>query len=58
MKRKNKCIECRHCEMRIDPDYGTRHRCSAKKRLLPVNVTSLPACDRFEFPKASEHWGP
>lgn len=58
MTRKNKCVECRHCEMIIDPKKGTRHHCARKKRALPANVTSRPACDRFEPPKPSGHWGP
>jgi hypothetical protein len=44
--------------MRIDPKKGTRHHCARKKRVLPANVTSRPACDRFEHPKPSDHWGP
>lgn len=58
MTRKNKCVECRHCEMRIDPKNGTRHRCTVKKRVLPVNLAARPACDRYEHPKPSDHWGP
>jgi hypothetical protein len=58
MTRKNKCVECRHCEMRIDPKKGTRHHCTAKKKILPVDACSRPACDRFELPEVSGHWGP
>jgi|CXWL01.1.fsa_nt_gi hypothetical protein len=58
MTRENKCVECRHCEMIIDPKNGSRHHCALKKRALPVNVTSRPACDRFELPRSSGHWGP
>ena len=58
MTRENKCVECRHYEMLIDPKNGTRHRCVVKDRELPVNVASRPACDRFEPPKPSPHWGP
>ncbi|MBI4061758.1 MAG: hypothetical protein HY403_10035 [Elusimicrobia bacterium] len=58
MRRENKCVECRHCEMLIDPKRGARHRCALKKRALPANVSSRPACDRFALPKPSGHWGP
>jgi len=58
MKRKNKCVECRHCDMKLDPNKGTKHLCASKKKVLPSNVTSRPACERFEPPKPSSHWGP
>lgn len=58
MTRKNKCVECRHCDLLIDVKNGTKHRCARKKRALPANVTSRPACDRFESPKPSDTWGP
>jgi hypothetical protein len=58
MTLKNKCVECRHCEMHIDLRKGTRHHCAVKKRALPANVTSRPACSRFKLPKPSGHWGP
>ncbi len=56
--RKNKCAECRHCAMRINPKKGTRHYCVAKKRVLPADISSRPACDRFEFPELTSQWGP
>lgn len=58
MKRKKKCVECRHCDLIIDVKNGSRHRCAAKKRALPANVTTRPACVRFEGAKPSGHWGP
>lgn len=58
MTRKNKCVECRHCQTRIDPKKGTRHYCARKKRVLPADVASRPACDRFELPEVPGHWGP
>jgi hypothetical protein len=58
MARKNKCVECRYCEMRIDPKKAARHHCARKKRVLPDDVGSRPACDKFELPKIAEHWGP
>lgn len=60
MIRKYKCVECRYCELRVDPDpkMGTRDYCTCKKRVLPVDVISRPACDKFELPEVSGHWGP
>ena len=58
MTRKKNCVECRHCEMRIGPKKGLRHYCVRKKRGLPSNLASRPACAKFELPNLSIHWGP
>jgi hypothetical protein len=58
MTRKNKCVECRDCEMRIDPKKGTRHYCASKKLVLALEGATRPACDKFALPEASAHWGP
>ena len=58
MTRKKKCVECRHCETRIDTARGTHHYCAKRRRVLPANVTSRPACDKFAPPRKTGHWGP
>ena len=58
MTRKKKCVECRHCETRLDTVNGTRHHCAKRRRVLPANVTSRPACAQFEVPRKTGHWGP
>ncbi|MEK7389016.1 MAG: hypothetical protein AAB036_04905 [Elusimicrobiota bacterium] len=58
MTRKKKCVECRYCDMRIDTKNGTRHYCTRRRRVLPANLTPRTACDKFQPPKKSEHWGP
>lgn len=58
MTRKKKCVECRHCDMVVDLKNGSKYRCACKKRVLASNRRSRPACDRFEPPKPTEHWGP
>ncbi|MFI5362777.1 MAG: hypothetical protein ACHQ49_12465 [Elusimicrobiota bacterium] len=58
MTRKNKCVECRHCEMHIDPKKGTRHHCARKKKGLPNDLSSRTACEKFKLPSLSMHWGP
>lgn len=58
MTRKNKCVECRHCEMRIDPKKGPRHYCARKKRVIALDVAARSTCDKFALPEASAHWGP
>ncbi|MFI5362762.1 MAG: hypothetical protein ACHQ49_12385 [Elusimicrobiota bacterium] len=58
MTRKTKCVECRHCRMRVDPTKGARHYCARKKKSLPVDLSARPSCESFALPKVSGHWGP
>jgi hypothetical protein len=57
MTRKKICVECRHCEARFDGKKGARHYCAKKRRVLPDDVFSRPACGKFALPKISG-WGP
>ena len=58
MARKQKCVECRYCETRIDEKGVSRQYCATCRNALPANVTSRPACGKFERPPAAEYWGP
>lgn len=58
MTRENKCVECRHCEMRIGAKRGTRYYCVRKKHGLTAEVDTRPACEKFALPSLSMHWGP
>ena len=58
MTREYKCVECRYCELRVDAEMGTRDYCTHKNCILSVDVISRPACEKFELPEVSGHWGP
>jgi hypothetical protein len=58
MTRKELCVECCYCELRVDSKMGTRDYCTLKKRLLSLDVCSRPACDRFELPAIVGGWDP
>ncbi|MBI5630705.1 MAG: hypothetical protein HY921_07465 [Elusimicrobia bacterium] len=62
MKNKAKtrrCVECRYCELEADSLGRTRNVCThRRKRALPANVTSRPACANFKRPPLGGHWGP
>lgn len=52
-----RCVECRYCELRVDPETGTRDYCTLKNCLLSLDVCSRPACERIELPEAAREWG-
>ena len=58
MTRKIKCVECRHCEMRVESRMRTLNYCVSKKRGLPADLSSVPACGKYELPSLFVHWGP
>lgn len=58
MRPKRKCVECRHCEVRVHPKDGTRDYCRLTKRLLPRDVCARPACRRFQPQDPPKDWGP
>ena len=58
MAPKKKCVECRHCETVLAEKGVSRRYCAVCRNVLPDNVTSRPACGKFERPPAAEHWGP
>ena len=57
MTKKNKCVECRRCETRIDAKGVSVKYCITCSKVLPDNVTSRPACRKFESPAGTEYWG-
>ena len=58
MPRKSKCVECRHWETRVDSKKGTRYCWVRKQRVITAELSSRPACRRFELPEVSGQWGP
>lgn len=59
MKKKNMCVECRYCGDKTEPKSGaTKRHCTHRRKALPTNVTSRPACDSFKPTKSGECWGP
>lgn len=59
MKKSNLCVECRYCGDKTDPKKGaTKRYCTHRKKGLPINVVSKPACDSFTPTKKGDYWGP
>ncbi len=58
MARQDFCVECRHCDLRIDFDSGSHYFCRAEEKPLGHAVLSRRACRLFELPAPASHWGP
>lgn len=52
-----KCVECRYCELRVDPETGTRDYCTLKNCALSLDVCARMACDKLEPPPPAREWG-
>lgn len=52
------CVDCLHCDVRIDFDHGSHYYCWKKSARLPMDVIHRRPCAQFEAQPPVQHFGP
>ena len=58
MAKRNMCIECAWCDLKVDFENGSNYFCLKRKEVLPAALLDRKACGDFVSPTCGAHWGP